>query len=365
MAHMKKEKEIRVYFQIKEQYFQLFNALYFITDGLPEFKFSGFSDFVIVNDEPTSLSENGVMNEDDFAKSFFSKRSELTYHKDGSMLKKTPDNPSGKVYTNPYGKDVRWTPPCDVKNVQPVFYICIRRVDIYKPSSLENKKNIVNYICKNEDLFNESGTYLVLLFLKNKILDIARFTTPDSYSDIILGGVKDIDLCISIIRHSYPKPHAYQSNYFGHAIITPYAMNSYNFCKKYDTLESFLGKEITDYMKNTNQYMLTLVGSEFRRINKEEMLIIELSEKLYEKVFQKDAVSKALIVRAFLLAHKNIELYANNDERKKYAIKVFFQMFYTISQRKEHILSIIESKKSDDQKVNDIIEIASRNNADN
>jgi hypothetical protein len=359
MAHMKKEKEIRVYFQIKENYYQLFNTLYFVTEGLPEFKFSGFSDFVIINDEPTSLSPDGVMSEDDFAKSFFSRRSELTYHKDGSMLKKTPDNPSGKIYTNPHGKDVRWTPPCDIAEVQPIFYICIRRVNIYTPSSLEEKDNIVNYVCKNEELFNEDGTYYVLFFLKNKNINLARFTTPDSYSDIVYSGCKGIDMCISIIRHSYPKPQPYKSKYFGHAIITPYAMNSYNFCKKYDTPESFLGEEIVESMKRINQYMLTLVGTGFRRISKDEMLIIELSEKLYEEVFQRDTVSKALIVKAFLSVYANVELNINNIEGKKKTLHSFFNLFCAIPQYKEDILNIIESEKSDEQKVKDIIMIAS------
>ena len=358
---MKKEKEIRVFFQIKEQYYQLFNTLYFVTDGLPEFKFSGFSDFVIVNDEPTSLSEDGVMSEDDFDKSFFSRRCELTYHKDGCMLKKTPDNPSGKKYTNPHGEGVSWTPPCNVKSVQPVFYICIRRVGIYKPSVLEQKEHIVNYVCKNEELFNEDGTYFVLFFLKNRNLNIARFTTPDSYHDIVFSEIKDIDMCISITRHSYPKPQPYPSKYFGHAVISPYAMNSYNFCNKYDSLESFLGKEITDYMKRLNKYMLALVGSEFKRINKEEMLIIELSEKLSEEVFPHISDPKALIVKVFLLAYEDVVSHSNNIEDKREALNSFFKLFRAIPQYKEDILCIIGSKKSDAHKIKDIIMIAPRN----
>lgn len=365
MAHMKKEREIRVYFQIKEEYYQLFNALYFITDGLPEFKFSGFSDYVICNDEPTSLSKDGVMSEDDFEKSFISKRSELTYHKDGSMLKKTPDNPSGKIYNNPHGKDVRWTPPSEVKGIQPVFYINIRRVGIYTPSSLECKDKVVNYVCKNEELFNEQGTYFVLFFLKNKNVNIAKYTTPDSYCDIIFSGCKDIDMCIIIARHSYPKPEPRQSNYFGHAIITPYAMNSYNFCKKYDTLESLLGKEVVEYVEKTNQYMLTLVGSEFCRIKKEEMQIIELSEKLYDIVFQRNDLSKGLMVRSVLLAYEYAVSKSNSIEDKKDSISTFFSLFRTIPLHKEAILKIFESKKPEDQKVKDIRKIVFREDVDN
>lgn len=362
---MEKRDRLNVYFEMDGRPYLLFHVVNIGTKDTPDFKFSGFSDYVIVNDEPTSLSKDGVMSEDDFAKSFFSKRSELTYHKDGSMLKKTPDNPSGKIYTNPHGRDVRWTPPSEVKSIQPVFYICIRRIDTYTPSSLESKDKVVNYVCKNEDLFNEQGTYFVLFFLKKKNINIAQYTTPDSYCDIIFSGCKDIDLCIIIARHSYPKPQPRQSKYFGHAIITPYAMNSYNFCKKYDTFDSLLGKEVAESVKKINQYMLTLVGSEFCRIKKEEVQIIELSEKLYDIVFQRYDVSKALLVRAVLLAYEYVVYKSNSIQDRKDSISTFFSLFRKIPLHKEAILKILESKKSEDQKVKDIRMVVFRDGVDN
>lgn len=199
----------------------------------PEFKFSGMGDLTIHNREMV-LPESGVLSEKYIERSFLSKRSELTYHLDGAMMKKTPDhwNPND-IHINPYGEWQTWTPTNKIDSIQLIFAIDIRRMSVYRPKMLEIKKDkVYNYICKDCGLFEKDGMYKAIVFLKNHKYNLHSFFSSDIYTDILCSVNDKLDLCLYLQRATFPKPIPYRSNYFGKQIINPVVVNSCNFFQR-------------------------------------------------------------------------------------------------------------------------------------
>ena len=110
-------------------------------------------------------------------------------------------------YSNPYGQGERWTATNSIEDFQPILNIAIRRMEIYNKSSvhpiLKNKE--IAYICENDDLFEKNGTYLIILYIRNKKIPLNRYTRKELYSDIITELNKELDLCIFHTEVSIPK----------------------------------------------------------------------------------------------------------------------------------------------------------------
>ena len=205
---MDNRARLNVYFEMEGNFYMLFQVVNVGTKNIPDFKFSGFSNLYINHKTDNNKEDDkGYLTEEEIEKSTIHSYIEFTYHKDGSFITKNMDfEDKTKRYHNPYGIGVRWTPINDIQDIQPVISVAIRRMEIYHPVKLEEEGEMVhNYICKNTELLERDGQYLVAIYLKEKNKQVACFTTSQGYSDILCNVNDKLDLCILFQRHSYPK----------------------------------------------------------------------------------------------------------------------------------------------------------------
>jgi len=297
---MEKGEKIKVYFKMNGRCYGLFNVIQMGKNGTVDLKITDYYNNIIIKSESCNI-DNGYLTEDEMEASKFIQRAEISYHKDGSFLHKTMDG-SKPEHSNPYGQGIRWTSTSSIQDFQPVINIAIRRMEIYNKSSLIPilKSKEKAYICENDDLFETSGTYIVILYIRNKKLTINCYTSVQLYSDIITELNEELDLCIFIQRHHYPKAQPYYSKRF-QCMITPYQNNSINFCNMNTAKD-----EMKDKFDNTifdpifHRFLLAMTDDKFINLSDDKLQLIDQIDILYKGHEGKMSVSKPIFIKLAL-----------------------------------------------------------------
>lgn len=298
---MDRGEKLKVFFKMNERYYGLFNIIQMGTNGIVDLKITNFYNNLAIVAENVQDEEKGYLTDEEMEKSRFIRQVEMSYHKDGSFLHKLKDR--GNVeYSNPYGEGERWTSTSCIKDFQPIFNIAIRRMKIYNKSCevpiLKSRESA--YICENDELFETEGTYFLICYIRNKKFPVNRFTNSQSYSDIIASLNDELDLCILIQRHNYPKPKPYYSEHFK-CMITPYLNNSIYFCNK-DTAKD----EMMDKLKNAvfdpifNRFLQAMTDGNFINLTEEKLQLIDQIDIFYIGKEGKLPVSKPIFIRLVL-----------------------------------------------------------------
>ena len=237
--HKHKLPRVKVYFKHKRRYYMLFEAINIGKKDTPELKLKGFADtYIQIKDDQNRF--DGKLHPGQYIRFVDGDHVEFTYHKDGSILNKTV-NPSNKnEYSNPYGKDVKWTPINEITVFQPVMKLFIRSFASYHPASLEENQGLTNYIVKSDRLFDLTGGKIavVLIYLKKKNYPLARYCIDDiTYSDVIMNFGEELELCILVLK----KPDDKEQD--------PFIGNSFLFIdrlEEYDNLNKALHDHVFD-----------------------------------------------------------------------------------------------------------------------
>ena len=317
---MNRGEKLKVYFKMNERYYGLFNIIQMGTNGTVDLKITNYYNNLAIVAENVTDAEKGYLTEVEMENSKFVHQAEMSYHKDGSFLHKLKDN-GNIAYSNPYGEGERWTSTDSISDFQPVFIIEIRRMKIYneyyKAPILKSRESA--YVCENDDLFEPEGTYLVVCYIRNRKLPVNRYTTAEAYSDIIASLNDELDLCILIQRHSYPKPQPYYSEQFK-CMITPYPNNSISFCNKESAK-----KEMMDKLENAvlnpifNVFLQALTDGNFINLNEDTLQLIDQIDIFYMGKEGKLPVSKPVFIRLALklLGNKLPEFNALSSDAKQ------------------------------------------------
>ncbi len=361
---MEKRERLNVFFEMKGLSYLLFRVVNIGTKDAPDFKFSGFSDLYINYKSDDNGEDNkGFLTEEEMDKSTFHDNIEFTYHNDGSFLSKNMDfEEKSKRYHNPYGTGARWTPINEIYGIQPVINIAIRRMDIYHPRRIEEEgEKVHNYICRNSDLFEQKGQYLVAIYLKEKNVPIACFTTAQGYSDILYNINDRLDLCILFQRHGYPKAEPYYTKYFGGIWITPYLNNSITFCNKETSID-----EMNDKMKN----VFDPAFAEFTRImgeghivnfSEDKLKIIDIVDKIYSPIKNGTNMSKPLFIKHLLDSIPDFEKFnAKPEKEKEDYVRMCYLMVWALplmQTKSQEIEQILYSMDSDNLKLKRILDL--------
>lgn len=317
---MNRGEKLKVYFKMNERYYGLFNIIQMGANGTVDLKITNYYNNLAIVAENVTDAEKGYLTENEMEKAKFIHQAEMSYHKDGSFLHKLKDN-GNIAYSNPYGEGERWTSTDSISDFQPVFIIEIRRMIIYNESYkapiLKSRESA--YVCENDDLFEPEGTYLVVCYIRNRKLPVNRYTNAQSYSDIISPLNEDLDLCILIQRHSYPKPQPYYSKHFK-CMITPYPNNSISFCNKESAK-----KEMMDKLENAvfnpvfNVFLQALTDGNFINLNEDTLQLIDQIDIFYMGKEGELPVSKPVFIRLALklLGNKLPEFNALSSDAKQ------------------------------------------------
>lgn len=302
---MNKGEKIKVYFKMNGRCYPLFNVIQMGKNGLVDLKITDYySNFIIVS--KSSNNEKGYWSEEELNESKFVHRAEMSYHEDGTFLHKISDG-SEPEYSNPYGQGMRWTPTNCIEDFQPVMYIAIRNISLYNKSCLQPtlKSKEAAYICENDDLFEKTGTYFVILYIRNKKLPVNCYTTAKLYSDVITELNEELDLCIFIQRHHYPIAPPYYSKIFK-SMITPYSYNSINFCNREsakDEMKNVLDRTI--FNSTVHRFLLAMTDGRFINLSEDKLQFIDQIDILYEEHKGKISVSKPVFIKIALSHWEN------------------------------------------------------------
>ena len=297
---MNKGEKIKVYFKMNGRCYLLFNVIQMGENGLVDLKITDFyNNFVIFSKK--SNDEKGYWSEEEFNESKFVYRAEMSYHKDGTFLHKISDG-SKPEYSNPYGQGIRWTPTNCIEDFQPVMYIAIRDISLYSKSCLRPtlKSKETAYICENDDLFEKTGTYFVILYIRNKKLPVNCYTGAKLYSDVITELNEELDLCIFIQRHHYPMALPYYSKIFK-CMVTPYLYNSINFCNREsakDEMKNVLGNTVFD--STFHRFLLAMTDGRFINLSEDKLQFVDQINIMYEEYKGKISVSKPVFIKIAL-----------------------------------------------------------------
>jgi len=125
---------------------------------------------------------------------------ELTYHPDGSFLRKIPSMPINEFkYYNPNGKGCRIRPLNDIKDYEPIAIIDIQNYQICE--KYVSKKNDSLLINLEEELLFNGEPFAVILYLKNKLFIVNKLSCELFYSDYMdISSNLDIGLFIQRIK---------------------------------------------------------------------------------------------------------------------------------------------------------------------
>jgi len=83
--------------------------------------------------------DEGYLTDEEIQKTYFVRKQEMSYHKDGSLLNKNKDFKK-PIYTNPLGEGIRCTPTDSIDSLQPLFFLDIRRLNIYHLQISQKKR---------------------------------------------------------------------------------------------------------------------------------------------------------------------------------------------------------------------------------
>ncbi|QRX64155.1 hypothetical protein JS578_02530 [Dysgonomonadaceae bacterium zrk40] len=297
---MKRGEKVKIYFKRDGRCYKLFNVIQLGKDGEVDLKITGFyNNFVEI--AKSTLDDKGYYTVEELEESRIVSHAEMSYHKDGSFLHKINDNPEPE-YINPYGQGERWVRTDAIEDFQPILNIAIRRMDIFNKSCLVPtlKSGETSYICENDDFFDETGTYLLILYIRNKKHIVNCFTSAKLYSDVIIELNKDLDLCIFIQRHGFPAAKPYFSKVFN-CLITPYLHNSINFCNREnakDEMKEVLEKSVFD--PKCNLFLKDLADNKLFNFSEDKLKLAEQVDILYENNGCKMPISKPLFLKQAL-----------------------------------------------------------------
>lgn len=291
---MKKGEKIKVYFKRNGRCYKLFNIIQLGNNGDVDLKITDYYNNFIIKSKNESFSK-GYLTEDELDKSDIIEHAEMSYHKDGSFLHKTKH----AKYMNPYGEGERWTPTSNIKDFQPILNIAIRNMEVYNKSIImpkhKNKEKV--YICENDDLFEKTGTYVLILYIRNIKHTVNCFTTSKVYSDVITKLNHELELCIFIQRHSFPKAKKYYSKRFG-CIINPTLCNSINFCNKElakDEMRETLNNNV--FNSQLHDFLNGLADNKFINLSEDKLQIIDQIDILYSKTELNMVIKKPLFIK--------------------------------------------------------------------
>lgn len=322
METLSHRKQVKVVFKANNRYHGLFNVIQMGKGGVIDLKITNCFDgipFVAQTQNP----EKGFLTEDEIINTKCYSFVELSYHPDGSCLYKYKDNDKNlESRFNPYGKLEKWTHTSQIEDFQPIMFMCLRQMDIYKDiKGIKHNKKVYTYICENDDLFDMEGKYLILLYIRNKNFTVSRYTNSDSYSDIIANLNETSDLCIFIQRHTYPLPLPFYTETFK-TFIMPFMYNSYSFCNR-ETAK----REIEDKLKNAvfnphfNQFLQLMSNGKFINLSEDKLQLIDEINLLYEKYDYDLSISKPIFINWMLhLIGKQLQLFNNYPSSKKQSI---------------------------------------------
>ena len=297
---MNKGEKIKVYFKMNGRCYGLFNIIQMGKNGIVDLKITDYYNNVLILSKGSN-NERGFLTEAEMDKSRFVQHAEMSYHKDGSFLHKIMDGYKTE-HSNPYGVGERWTTTSSIKDFQPIMNIAIRRMEIYNSSTLSPKlkSKETAYICENDDLFEKKGTYLVLLYIRNKNLPINCYTSIQLYSDVLTELNDELDLCIFIQRHSYPKPKPYYSEIFK-CMVTPYLHNSINFCNKDSSKDEVKDKfDSTIFDPQFHYFLSCMTDGKFINLSEDKLQLIDEIDILYNGNEEGMPVNKAIFIKLAL-----------------------------------------------------------------
>lgn len=297
---MNKGEKIKVYFKMNSHCYGLFNVIQMGKDGIVDLKITDYYNNVVTVSKTTN-EEKGYLTEKEMDESRFVQHAEMSYHKDGSFLHKLMDGAKPE-HLNPYGSGVRWTSTSSIQDFQPIMNIAIRRMDIYNKSIFSPvlKSKETAYICENDDLFEKRGTYLVILYIRNKKLPVNCYTSMQLYSDILTELNEELDLCIFIQRHQYPKPEPYYSIRWK-CIITPYLSNSIDFCNKESAKDEMKDKfDNTIFDSKFHDFLSCMTDGKFINLSEDKLQLINEVDVLYQGHVGKMSVNKPTFIKLAL-----------------------------------------------------------------
>ena len=297
---MNKGEKIKVYFKMNGRCYGLFNVIQMGKDGIVDLKITDYYNNVVIVSKNTN-DEKGYLTEKEMDESRFVQHAEMSYHKDGSFMHKIMDGAKPE-HSNPYGQGERWTSTSSIQDFQPIMNIAIRRMDIYNKSTLSPmlKSKEMAYICENDDLFEKKGTYLVILYIRNKKLTVNCYTSMQLYSDILTELNEELDLCIFIQRHQYPKPEPYYSKGWK-GMITPYLNNSINFCNKESAKDEMKDKfDNTIFDSKFHYFLSCMTDGKFINLSEDKLQLIDEVDILYKGHEGKMPVSKPIFIKLAL-----------------------------------------------------------------
>ena len=310
LLDMEKGEKIKVYFRMNGRCYGLFNVIQMGESGNVDLKITDYYNGLIIASK-TNGNDKGYLTEQEMEDSRFIQNAEISYHKDGSILHKVKDGCQAE-YFNPYGTGERWTSTNSIEDFQPIMLIAIRRMSIYNKSCFtpKQKSKELVYICENDDLFEPTGTYLVVLYMCNKNIAINCYTSAQLYSDVLVELNEQLNLCLFIQRHSYPKPQPYYSEYFK-CTITPYLDNSIIFCNRdtsKDEIRDKFDKAIFDPI--FHKFLSIMTDGQFVNLTEDKLKVIDQVDLLYKGHEGEMAVSKPFFIKLLLnYLGDNVEIF--------------------------------------------------------
>lgn len=293
--HKHKNPRVKVYFRHKGHYFKLLEAINFGSKSTPELKIKGLAEtYMQIKDEQKRF--DGNIHEGQWIRLVDGRHQEFTYHKDGSILSEVIQPSGDKEYDNPYGKGERWTPMAEIKTFQPVMVLQIMSMAQYRQVFLEEKHGLINYVVKNDRLFEftKGQGMLVLVYLKHKDYPLARYCFDDKiYSDVLMKLGESLELCVFIQKQMHPDN------------VDTMLKNNYVFVDRLDGfeyLDSVLREHIFD-RTFVAFWNIIQEGGHYFDVSEKMMQVIESVDPLYKALIGKEApidVHKPMLVRRLL-----------------------------------------------------------------
>lgn len=292
--HKHKNPRVKVFFRYRGRCFRLLEAINFGTKTAPELKIKGLAEtYMQTKDDQHRF--DGHFHVGQLIRFLDGKNVEFTYHKDGAILVEVI-HPSGeKEHYNPYGIGDRWTSMADIKTFQPIMMLLISSLSSYHPTVIEEKYGLINYVVKNDQIFEFSKGQgaLVLIYLRNKNYPLVKYCFEGIYSDVLMSLNDNLDLCIMIQKQS------------GKEGAGSWQMNSFLFLDKLDGFD-YLNSVLKDHIFDPAMAEFMSVVQEgdcYFDISEKMMQVIESADPLYEE-FKKSGtyihVHKPTLVRCLL-----------------------------------------------------------------
>jgi len=289
-----KNPRVKVYFRHKGHLFRLLEAINFGSESTPELKIKGLAEtYMQIKDDQKRF--DGNIHEGQMIRFVDGNHVEFTYHKDGSILSEVIQ-PSGKEYDNPYGKNERWTPFAEIKTFQPVMVLHILSMAQYRHAFIEEKHGLINYVVKNDRLFEftKGQGMMVLVYLKHKDYPLAKYCFDDKiYSDILMKFGENLELCIFIQKQMHPdNTDAKIKNNF----MFVDRLDGYEYLSRV-LKDHIFDQAFVDFLKPLQE------GDYYFDVSEKMMQVIESVDPLYKVMLKNGApidIHKPMLVRRLL-----------------------------------------------------------------